>query len=82
MERHLRMFAKLGLRSTDLLLNTEMHAMLPATEMLEKCYKTFRQISQKYQGNIIAVEDRDACNVAGKCHRNTTERFVEIPDTK
>ena len=29
MERHLRMLAKLGLRSTDLLLNTEIQAMLP-----------------------------------------------------
>ena len=40
MERHLRMFAKLGLRSTDLLLKTEMHAILPKNivEILQKYF--------------------------------------------
>ena len=60
----MRMFAKLGLRSTDLLLNTEMHAMLPANVkgIFLKCYRNVIEILDKCHRNILEILD--------KCHRN------------
>ena len=51
------MFAKLGLRSTDLLLNTEMHAMLPANviEIFYKCYRNILEVLEKCYRNIREI---------------------------
>ena len=64
MERHLRMFAKLGLRSTDLLLKTEMHAMLPRNivEILQKYFVKISTTTKWRRTPTNNAKDGDKCD--------------------